>query len=320
VAKEARKLKRAAGKRDDDGKSKKKPLLSDPVKGKPVEVPDPLRGDAFKKMLVRLGLVLAAIWLVGGFALSFTHSSTGRGIALGIPVLATLTLAGVIFWAVRQAKKARSVAGILSKVETSEDRKAALAELDGAFKKKDPAAIFARAQLELQEDPKRALATLEQIDLGKVQAAVADEARTQRAMIHLLMGDVGAARPLADGIEVSRHQDAKSRAMMTAVIGEAWARSGQATKALDTLNLLDPEDPEYDALKSQLYRAFAYAYAHTNDLKQMKRCVKRLADIDLRLVAGFLAKRAHPLLQKEAKRILERSGQVPRKMVVQRGL
>jgi hypothetical protein len=31
-----------------------------------------------------------------------------------------------------------------------------------------------------------------------------------------------------------------------------------------------------------------------------------------------MAKRTHPLLQKEAKKLLEQSGQVPRKMVIQR--
>jgi len=319
VAKESRKLRRAAGKRDEGGKSTKKPLLGEPMKAKPVEVPDPLRGDAFKKLVFRLSLPLVAVWLLGGFASTFTHSPTGKALAWGLPAVATALLIGVVLWAVQQAKKARSVAGILNRVETAEDRKAALSELDASFKKKDPAAIFARAQLELQEDPKKALSTLEQIDLAKVQASVGDEARTQRAMIHLLMGDVGEARPLADGIDLSRHQDPKSRAMMTAVIGEAWARSGQAKKALDTLSLIDPEDPEYEPLRPQILRAFAYAYAHTNDLKSMKRTVKRLSDIDMRLLGGFLAKRAHPLLQKEAKQILERSGQMPRKMVVQRG-
>ena len=40
----------------------------------------------------------------------------------------------------------------------------------------------------------------------------------------------------------------------------------------------------------------------------------------VRLVMGFMAKRTHPLLQKEAKKMLEQSGQMPRKMVVQRRL
>jgi hypothetical protein len=317
VAREARKLKRAQGKRDDDGR-KKKPLLTERIKPKPVEVPDPLKGDAFKKLLLRLSIPLVAVWLVGVFVASFTYSGTGRAIALGLPALVTVALVGIVVWAVRQAQKARAVAGLLSKVESAEDRKAALSELDQSYKKKDPAAIFARAQIELQEDPKKALATLEQIDLGKVSAQVADEARTQRAMIHLMLGEVSEARPLADGIELSRQQDPKSRAMMTAIIGEAWARSGQAKKALDTLDLIDPEDAEYEALRPQLYRARAYAAAHVSDTKGMRRCLRKLADIDMRLLGGFLAKRTHPLLQKEAKKILEQSGQLPRKMVVQR--
>jgi hypothetical protein len=46
--------------------------------------------------------------------------------------------------------------------------------------------------------------------------------------------------------------------------------------------------------------------------------LKKLAAQDVRLLGGFLMKRTHPLLQKEAKRAIEQSGQVPRKMIVQR--
>jgi len=316
---QARKLRRAVERQTDEAKPKKA-RLDQPMKAKPVDVPDPLKGDAFKSLLMRLGIPLVAVWLVGAFIATFTQTSTGRGLALGIPALVTAVLLGIVVWAVQQAKKARGVASILNRVETAEDRKAALAELETSFKKKDPAAIFARAQLELQEDPKKALTTLEQIDLGKVTSQIADEARAQRAMIHLLIGEVSDARPLADGIELSRHQEPKSRAMMAAVIGEAWARSGQAKKGLETLKLIDPEDSEYEALRPQLYRAYAYAYAHVNDQKAMRRSLRKLAEADLRLLGGFMAKRTHPLLTKEAKKILEQSGQVPRKMVVQRKL
>jgi hypothetical protein len=44
-----------------------------------------------------------------------------------------------------------------------------------------------------------------------------------------------------------------------------------------------------------------------------------MLEIDLRLLGGFLNnKKVHPLLQKEAKQLLEQSGQVPRKMQFQR--
>src|SRR5690606_11198937 len=184
--------------------------------------------------------------------------------------------------------------------------------------KKDVAATFAKAQLELQQDPEQALKTLEQIDLNKVAAPMADEARAQRAMIHLMQGQVNLARQLVDNIELKRHQDSKTRAMMAAVIAEAWARSGQAKKGLDTLELFDLEDPDYEDLRPQLLRAGAYCYAYTAKTKSMRRVLRQLMQIDVRLLGGFLVKRTHPLLQKEAKRLLEQSGQVPRKMQVQR--
>jgi hypothetical protein len=147
---------------------------------------------------------------------------------------------------------------------------------------------------------------------------MADEARAQRAMIHLVLGEVGKARPLADGIDLSRHQEAKTRAMMTAVVGEAWARTGHAKKALDTLKLIDPEDSEYEQLRPQFYRALAYAYAHTDDVRGMRRAMRKLLDQDVRLLGGFLGKRTHPLLAKEAKKLVMQSGQLPQRIVVQR--
>ena len=271
-----------------------------------------------KSMIGRLGLPVLGIWALGGTIAAFSQSTTVRVIMLTIPAVLTLLAIAMVVWAMRQAKKAQGVAGILSGVETAEQRKAALAQLDATYKKDDTTAIFGRAQLEMQDDPKKALATLERIDLTKVLGAVADETRAQRAMIHLTLGDVGPARQLVDNIDLSRNRDAKTRAMLTAVCAEAWARTSNAKKAVDTLTLIDPEDPEYEKLRPQLYRALAYAYAHTNDMKGMKRALKRLMTFDVRLLGGFMTKRTHPLLQKEAKRLVEQSGAIPRKMVVQR--
>ena len=298
------------------GKSKKK-LSQKPIVQR-VEAPDPLSKDAIRQMAIRIGIPLVAIWVIGICIAGVSQSRTTVTIALVVPLILTLAIGGVVFWAVRQAKKAKSVASLLSGVETAEDRKAALEKLETGYSKGDPAAVFAKAQLLLQEDPKKALETLEQIDLNKVMAPVADEARAQRAMIHLLLGEVTPARDLADGIDLSRQQDARSRAMMSAVVAEAWARTGQAKKAAETIELFNPDDAEFEQLRPQLHRARAYVYAATGDAKGMRRSLKKLLDQDARLLAGFLTKRTHPLLQKEAKKMLEQSGQVPRKMIVQR--
>ncbi|MEZ4227073.1 MAG: hypothetical protein R3B13_39405 [Polyangiaceae bacterium] len=317
MAKEARKLKRSQQVRETSGKTKKKQLAA-PLVVKPKELPDPLGRDALRKLLLRLSIPLVAAWLLGGLIAGVSQGSTTKTVALAAPAVVTVILIGIVVWALRQASKARGVASILSRVESAEDRKAALEELGKSFKKKDPAAVFAKAQLELQEDPKQALATLEEIDLGKVMAPVADEARAQRGMIHLMLGEVDPARRLVDGIDLKRHSEPKARAMMAAVIAEAWSRTGQAKKGLETLEVFDPEDAEYEALRPQLWRAYAFAYAYCSNVKGMRRALRKLLDQDARLLAGFVGKRSHPLLQKEARKLLEQSGQIPRKMVIQR--
>jgi hypothetical protein len=314
VAKESRKIRRNS---EGAEKSSRRPGSSSPS-APPPGLPDPLSGDRLKSLLVRLGLPLLGAWMLGGLIAGVTRSTTWQIVALGVPTALTLGVVGLLLWIVRQTRKARGVAGILSKVETQEERKAALAELDSKYKGNDPTAVFARAQLLLAEDPKKALEALETINLSKVMANVADEARGQRAMIHLMLGEVPAARDLADGIQLSRHQDARSRAMLAAVVGEAWARSGQAKRAVDTLSLIDPDDAELVQLRPQLLRAQAYAFAHTDDLKSARRVLRKLSDHDPRLLGGFMGKKTHPLLQREAKKLLEQSGAVQRKMQFQR--
>jgi hypothetical protein len=223
VAKGTRKLKRA-----QNAASAVKPKKSD--LSKPPARPDlaQMGPGTLKPLLWRLAIPVLGGWVLFGLIAGVVSSTTTQIVLLAVPAVITLLAAAVVVWANRQAKKARGVASILSSVETADDRKAAIDKLDTSFKKRDPAAVFAKAQLELQEDPKQALRTLETINLGKVLAPVADEARGQRAMIHLMLGEVAAGRQLVDGIDLSRHQEVRSRAMLAAVCSEAWARSGQS--------------------------------------------------------------------------------------------
>ncbi len=276
-------------------------------------MPSPLRSLA-----LRIGIPIVVLWVIGGILAGTWTTTVGRSVVLGVPALLTLGGLALVFWALRQTGRAKAVAGVLSNVETAADRKVALDKLNQDFGKKDPAAIFAKAQLKLQEDPQEALKELEQIDLSKVLPTVADEARAQRAMIHLLIGQVSMAKPLVDGIDLKRHDDARARAMMVAVVGETWARSGQAKRAVESLELYDPDDDTYEQIRPQLWRARAYACAYTEDMRGMRRALRRLADQDARMLAGFLGKKTHPMLQKEAKRMLEQSGAIPRKVVYQR--
>jgi len=286
---------------------KRAKLQNNPV-AKPAA--DPLAMLNWKSLALRVGPILAIVWVLAILA--------GRWWATLAAAIVTLLIAGAIGWALRFAKKTQQVSSLVTAAETPEARKEALAKLETDFKKTDTAATFAKAQLLLHEDPRKALAVLEEINLEKVMAPIADETRAQRAMIHLLLVEADKARVLVDGIELSRHQQAKARAMMTAIIGEAWARTGQAKKAVDLLTVIDPEDAEYAELKPQLYRSRAFAHAAVNDTKAMKKDVHQLARINPQLLGGFMTKKVHPLLAKEAKHQLERLGAIPRKMIQQR--
>jgi hypothetical protein len=283
---------------------------------------DPLSWEAIKPLAMRAGIPLAALW-IGAILLNGWIPKAVMGVL-------TLVLAGVVLWAVRYAKRARRVAEIVREVgETPEARKEAIAKLETDFKKDDTAAIFAKAQLQLQEDPREALRTLETINLDKVLAPVADEARAQRAMIHLILGETEEGRQLVDKIDMSQHKEPKTRGTMAAIVGEAWARSGQAKRAVELLETIDLNDAVYEELRPQLLRARAFAYAWANDTKQMKQMLRRLQAINTQYLMGFITKKknpagvnprgVHPLLEKEAIDMVMRSGQVPRRMEFKRG-
>lgn len=281
---------------------------------------DPLSNANLKSMGMRLGIPVVVLW-IGAFILN-------GWIPKAIVGVLTLALAGLAIWAIRFAKRSRAVAQIVGAADTPEARKEALAKLETDFKKDDTAAIFARAQLQMQEDPREALKTLEQVNLTKVMANVADEARVQRAMIHLLLGETEDARNLVDNVDITRHKEAKTRATMAAIIGEAWARSGQAKKAVELLETFDPEDVDYVDLRPQLLRSRAFAYAWASNTKQMKQTVRRLSQLNVQYLSGFITRKkhpmgvpprgVHPMLEKEAFDIVAKSGAVPRQMQYKR--
>jgi hypothetical protein len=216
-------------------------------------------------------------------------------------------------------KRSQALGAILEGAETAEGRKEALQRLSTEFKKDDVQAVMARAQLEMQEDPRKALATLEAVDLGKQMEAVADQIRAMRAMIHLSVGDAVQARALVDGMNLGKQQDAKVRAMNATVAGEAWGRTGEAKKAVEMLELFNPDDPEHEGVRVQMWRARAFAYAGASDMKGATRALRKLAELNPQLLAMFVGqKKVHPLLEKEAKQLLMKSGAMPRRMVQKR--
>ena len=267
-----------------------------------------------RKAFVRVGAVVAVIWLI---AIATAHWSIIPVIVAGV---LTVLAAGAAVWVVRYVNKSRELGALLrSAGETEGGRKDALRRLESDFKKGDVQATIARAQLEMQEDPRKALATLESIDLTRQMAPVADQVRCTRATIHLQLGELPEARTLVDKMELGKQQDVKTRAMFAAVAAETWGRTGQGKKASELLDVFNPEDPELSEMRIQMWRARAFAYAGVGDMRGAGRALKKLAEMSPQLLGMFVgAKKVHPMLQQEARQLLMRSGAVPRKMVRQK--
>lgn len=264
------------------------------------------------------GIALLVIWLICIAMWSGLHSTIPLYVAASFTV--TLAVAAVL---IRRnlAKSEELGAMVASGAELSDaERAERIAKLDERVGKGEAAAIIAKAQLQMQDEPKAALATLEQVNLEKAQKPIAMQVRAMRAMIHLNLGEVNAARELADQIDLSKSPDLKLRANLAGVVAEAWARSGNPIEANELLDKYDINDKEFEELKVQLIRARVFSTVHANDLKGMRRALKQMEEISPQLMALFVGqKRIHPLLQQEAKKKLEKSGLMPKqRMIVQR--
>lgn len=265
-----------------------------------------------RKVAVRVGAFVLIVWIVALLIQNVYAYAAAGGL--------TLLALGVAIWVYVYLRKGSAVANILQSadVSTAQGRKEAMSKLADKADRGDVAALFAKANLLMHEDPRKALEQLEQINLTKVMAPIADEARGQRAMIHLILGETDKARPLADAIDLSRHDQIKSRAALAAVVSEAWARSGLGKRANETLDLYDADSAELSEIRPQLFRSRAFAAAAQNDVKRMRYALRRLKAANPQLLAGFVQKKVHPLLEKEARQMLMQSGAVPKKMIRQR--
>jgi hypothetical protein len=169
-----------------------------------------------------------------------------------------------------------------------EARRQALEQLTAGDKSgKDVLSQIARAQLQAQDDPDAALATLESIDLAKVPAAAADEVRTFRAQMYLYKNRTKDARDLADDIKLSNAGNAQSRAMMTAVVAETWARTGKADAALAILEDVKIDDPEAAQVRVPLLFARVFAHFNSGKKERARKDLELLMKVDMNLLGRF---------------------------------
>ena len=236
---------------------------------------------------------------------------------MAIVAALTLAIAGGMLWIYRWARKQREMMELLQSASVSpQARREALAKLEAkSGADKDVMNAVARAQLEAQDDPDKALATLEAIDMKKVPGPMADDVRVFRAQLYLLNGRSREARELADEVKLSQSGSTESRGMAAATVAEAWARTGKHKEALDLLQTIKPDDPDFKAAKVPLLFARVYASFASGQRDTVRRDMNTLVQQDPNLLARFVMPKAkvHPELQKIAREILQRSPEV-RKM------
>lgn len=258
---------------------------------------------------IAIGSVIV-IWLL---ALGF-WSGLESVVPLFVAAALTVGVAVAAFLVRRNLGRSEELGALMGGGELDEHERARrVAKLEARVDKGEHAAILARAQLEMQDDPRAALATLERADLAKGQKMVINQIRGMRGMLHLNFGELQDARELADAVELDKTPDLAARANLAGVVAEAWARSGNPIEADELLEKYDPADPKFSDVRVQLYRARAFVGAHRNDMTKMKKALKSLNEMSSQLLAAFVGgKRVHPLLVKEARKRLERSGAIPK--------
>ncbi len=259
--------------------------------------------------LAIMGVALAIIW-----ALAIASRSMA---AVGVMAVLTLTLAGggVYLW--RLTVRQRKIMDLMQSASQSPAaRRAAIAELSGKDgKEADALKVLARAQLEAQDDPDKALETLESLDIKKVPLLMQDEVRVARAQLYLVNNRVREALTLANEIQVSRAQQPESRGMMAATVAEAWARSGKHTEAADLLGTVSPDDGAYAKVRAPLLFARVFTNFAATRRELVRRDLQTLCTDDPNLLGRFLSPKfkVHPELTKMAREVAMRSPEV-RKM------
>lgn len=260
--------------------------MPEPTATKDRSAPDPMAAMQHP-LLSRSGLgtiagIIGALWLIAAVS--------GNTVVTVLIAVLTVAILGGLGWVWRLSRSQRNVMTLLQSGATSpEARKLALAQLQASDKGgKDVLNRIARAQLEAQEDPDQALATLEGIDLDKVPGPAADEVRTLRAQMCLFKNRIKDARVLVDDIKLSNAGNAQSRAMMVAVVAEAWARSGKHEAAVNLLADIKLEDPEVAPVKVLLLMARAFAHFADGKRERARKDLENLMKIDLNLLGRFV--------------------------------
>ena len=264
------------------------------------------------KLLIQIGIGFAVLWVVAGMLMPYI-GYWGVGVA-GVLTLIALGF-GIYIW--RLTRKSSHIMDILKTATDAEGRDAAIAALQ-ARGDDDVMGKLAQAQLVGQEDPKAAMALLEEIDIDKAPKLLQNDVRAQLALMYLLHNRSKDARKLADDIKLDAQPQPKQKAMYAAVIAESFARTGKAKDAVSLLEDYDPDGDGSDAfgeMRPLLYRAQMFAALNMKKKGRARTAMMRLARIDPNQLGAFMQKGTHPQVKRLAREVLEKEGFVPKQKV-----
>ncbi|MSP93387.1 MAG: hypothetical protein EXR79_16605 [Myxococcales bacterium] len=261
-----------------------------------------------RNALLTAGGAVGVLWLMAAML-----ASVVLAVLAG---LVTVVAIGGYVWLRRMNARQRRVLDLLQGAQASpEARRAAVESLAaGDQGSKDVLSRIARAQLEMQDDPDRALKTLEGLDLVKVPAVAADEVRVVRAQIYLYKGRLPEARGMADDIQLKNAQTSAARAMMVAMVAEAWARTGKHEAAWDLLTPVDPHAADLAQVKWPLLFARVFAAYHCGKKERCRKDLEALMGDDVNLLGRFVmpGQKVHPELMKLAQAVVQTHPDVKR--------
>ena len=276
------------------------PTNEAPADAGPDAPPAPPESGISRKVWIRIGIVVAAVW-------AFTIY-TGSTVLLIIVSVLTAVLIGVLLWALRTIRKHKSTISLLQGASASpEARRDALAKLSSAKDANAPTNVFARAQLLAADEPQAALKLLGSVELRNYHTSMQDDVSLLQTQLYLRLGRTADARKSADVMNLDNPQRKEIRPLAASIVAEAWARSGKPKEALALLDTIElpKKDAEQIAMQARVARVFARFAA--NQRGPARAELAALADEDPNQLGRFVLPqfRVHPELQKLARSVFE---------------
>jgi hypothetical protein len=258
------------------------------------------QGGISKKRIIIIVAVTVAAW-----AFAISTGSLVVQIIVGVLTLAMLILMALSF---RMLKKQKRVVSLLQGSTASpEARKDALAKLAEGKDADSPTNIFARAQLQAQDDPDAALRLLDRVELKAYPPMMQDDVSLLRVQLCLGLGRTQDARKSADLINLDNPQRAQVRAMASAIVAEAWARTGKSKDALALIDTIEYPKENRDQIEIQVRISRIFARFASNQRGAARNELNALANDNPDYLGKFVLPqfKVHPELQKLARAVLQ---------------